>query len=135
MVSGGGELQCEVEEGRCWDGVGGSEGRLGGRFIGREGYGRWPVWEGHGQHRNLTINGGRDAPGQGASCEGEGTARRRTGAAAGRTPAWRARVASTQWRSEQQRPWRDAGGAMQARVHSQQWGQRAQPATRAYLNK
>jgi hypothetical protein len=29
-VSGGGELQREVEEGRCWGGVGGSEGWLGG---------------------------------------------------------------------------------------------------------
>jgi hypothetical protein len=99
-----------------------SEGRLGGRFIGREGEGRWPAWEGHAQHRNLAINGGRDVRGQGASCEGEGTGRRRTGAAAGRTPAWPARAASTQWHSEQQRPSRDAGGPMRGCVHSQQRG-------------
>jgi hypothetical protein len=77
-----------------------SEGWLGGRFIGREGEGRWQAWEDHGQHRNLVINGGRDARGQGASYEGEGTGWRRTGAAAGRTPAWRARAASTQWHSD-----------------------------------
>jgi hypothetical protein len=29
MVSGGGELQREVEEGRCWDGVGGVRGGSG----------------------------------------------------------------------------------------------------------
>jgi hypothetical protein len=29
MVSGGGELQHEVEEGRCWGGVGGVRGSLG----------------------------------------------------------------------------------------------------------
>jgi hypothetical protein len=95
-----------------------SEGRLAGRFIGREGEGRWPAWEGHRQHRSLAINGGRDARGQGASCEGEGMGRRRTSAVAGRTPAWRARAASTQWHSEQQWPWRDAGGAMRVRVHA-----------------
>jgi hypothetical protein len=104
-----------------------SEGRLGGWFIGREGEGRWPVWEGHGQYRNLAINGGRDARGQGAGCEGKGTGRRRAGAAAGCTPAWRARAASTQRHNEQQRPrrpWHDAVGVMRARVHSQQRGQR-----------
>jgi hypothetical protein len=47
------------------------------------------------QYRNLAINGGRDARGQGASCDGEGMGRRRTGAAAGCTPAWHARAAST----------------------------------------
>jgi hypothetical protein len=39
------------------------------------------------------------------SCEGEGTGRRRAGAAAGRTLAWR-----------------DAGGVMRARVHGHQRG-------------
>jgi hypothetical protein len=29
MVSSGGELQCEVEEERCWGGVGGVRGGLG----------------------------------------------------------------------------------------------------------
>jgi hypothetical protein len=29
MVSGGGKLQREVEEGRCWGGVGGVRGGLG----------------------------------------------------------------------------------------------------------
>jgi hypothetical protein len=48
--------------------------------------------------QNLAINGGRDARGQGASCEGEGMGRRRAGAAVGR--AWRARAASAQWHSE-----------------------------------
>jgi hypothetical protein len=109
-----------------------SERRLGGRFIGREGKGRWPAWEGHRQHRNLSINGGRDVRGQHASCEGEGTRRRRTGAAADRTSAWRARAASTQWHSERRRPWRDTGGAMRARVHSQQWGQRAPPVAQQF---
>jgi hypothetical protein len=82
---------------------------------------------GSGQYRNLTINGCCDARGQDASCEDEGTGRRQAGVAAVRTPAWRARAASTQRHSEQQRPWRpwrDAGGVMRARVHSQQRGQR-----------
>jgi hypothetical protein len=52
------------------------------------------------QESHLAINGGRDARGQGASCEGEGTGQRWAGAAAGRTPAWRARAASTQQHSE-----------------------------------
>jgi hypothetical protein len=81
----------------------------------------------HGQYRRLAINGGRDARRQSACCEGEVTGRRQAGAAAGHTPAWRARAVGTQRHSEWQRPrrpWRDAGGVMRARVHGQQRGQR-----------
>jgi hypothetical protein len=115
----GGELQREVEEGRCWGGVGGVRAARG------------LIYRPRGRGERAGMGGsrasGRDARGQGASCEGEGTGRRRTGTAAGHTPAWRAQAASTHWHSEQQRPrrpWRDAGGAMRARVHSQQRGQR-----------
>jgi hypothetical protein len=51
MVSGGGELQCEVEEGRCWGSVGGVRGGSGADlWAGRE--------RGDGRHGRVTGSTG-----------------------------------------------------------------------------